>query len=260
MTDFTCSNFKELMFDYIDGELNEEEVDKFENHIKNCGGDCGEEFREIEKMMSSVRDSRYVIDGELYAALVPKIEAESKKIKMDNMLRNIRRYGSVGIAAIVMIVILVYFAPLSDIVNDDSTLSDSMEIAGAAEDVQIAPNSQETVIYTELEIAVAVPRAYTIPAEEAAEPSEMLEYLNNYAPDYINDTETLYISYNEVNVPDDVIVDEVIAQSECSVYVISKLSNDTFDIDEVTEYTTVYDTSENGKTYLVIIAFNSNET
>ena len=264
MTDFTCSDFKELIFDYIDGELNAEEVDKFENHMKNCTGDCDEEFQKVEKMMNSVRDSRYVIDGKLYAALVPQIEIESKKIRMDNMLRNIRRYGSVGIAAMIMIVVLVYFTPISDIVNKSSLSDSGMDIA-IAEDAEIAANVKDTVVYAEIDISptggMAVPGALiALPPVEPAEPSEMIDYLNAYVPDYVTETEVLYISHNEVNLPEGVIAEKFITNPECSVYVINRFSNADFNISEATDYDTLYDTSESGKAYIVIIAFNSDET
>jgi hypothetical protein len=262
MTDFTCGNFKELIFDYIDGELNAEDTDKFENHMKNCSGDCNEEFRRIQNMMSSVKESRYTIKGELYAALVPHIETESRNIKVNNVFRNARKFGSIGIAAMIMLVMLVYFMPISDIVNNSMSKSNQVA-AEIAEDIQTESGEIEVIDYSDAPkaSAVAVPGlfAMTSPEAELAHPSVMVDYLNAYAPSYADETEKLYISYNEVSLPEGVIADEVITQPECSVYVINLLSNSMFDMSEVTDYDTVYDTSETGKMYLVIIAFDSDE-
>ena len=259
MIDFTCDQFKELMFDYIDGELGSDDAAQFENHLKNCGGDCNcsEEFEKLKKMMDSIKASRYVTGNELYAALVPQIEIESKKIRKNNLLRNIRNYGSVAVAAVVMIVMLVYFMPTADIVYNNST---SMMDTAATEvyDEAMPEEAYGDSNKASAEAAPQIAAAFALPVPPPVADFEMIEYLNKYAPEYVDTTESLYISYDEVNLPDGIITAEIIGKAEYSVYIIDRLSNIAFDVSDVTEFSTVYNVTLPDKPYLVIISFNSN--
>ena len=260
MIEFTCDQFKELMFDYIDGELNSNDALQFENHLKNCNCDCNEEFNKLKKMMDSIKASRYVTGNELYAALVPQIEVESKKIRKNNLLRNIRNYGSVAVAAVVMIVMLVYFMPTADIVYNNSTAMDS---AAAAPEVYIDEAVPEEV-HDVKAVAEVAPQsaAFALPGPPPAADGDfkMIEYLNKYAPEYINTAESLYISYEEVNLPEGIVTAEIIGKSEYSVYVIDRFSNFAFDVGDATEFSAVYNVSIPDRPYLVIISFNSDNT
>jgi Predicted transmembrane transcriptional regulator (anti-sigma factor) len=271
MIDFTCDQFKELMFDYIDGELSSDEALQFENHLKNCGGDCSNEFEKLKKMMDSIKASRYVTGNELYAALVPQIEIESKSIRHNNMLRNIRMYGSVAVAAVIMIVMLVYFMPMADIMQEstaqNSKIADEIQVeeyaiaAEIAEEIKMAKDAgkiSDRVCYDEEAEMAPSATPFALPGEAVpAGEAEMSKYLKQYAPEYIDTAESLYISYDDVNLPDGIVTVEVIGKAEYSVYVINRFSNVAFDVGDATEFAHVYNVAVPDKPYLIIISFNS---
>lgn len=48
-----CTEFSELLFSYIEGELNDSQRKLFEEHIKTCSS-CEKEFRAYQKMMNDI--------------------------------------------------------------------------------------------------------------------------------------------------------------------------------------------------------------
>lgn len=259
MNDFTCDQFNELIFGYIDDDLNAEDKVKFENHLTTCAK-CNEEFQKTTNLFSSIKNSRYAINNKLYASLLPQITVESKQMRSNNILKKIRIYGSAAVAAVIMIVILTYFMPMMNIVQDttanDMQISETYSMAGSDEEAVAEENipevakAQKYVAYD-----VAPSQAYALDTTD----DTMSEYLNTYAPDYINKTSTLYITYDDVMLTSQIIPTEVIDNTDYSVYVIDIASNSAFNIEEVTNCDEVYNNAEANERYAIILSFNSIE-
>lgn len=268
MNDFTCDQFKELMFDYIDDLLDNDKKLKFEDHIKNCIN-CSEEYQKAKKLLESIKESKFVIGNELYTALIPQIVVESKQKKKNNLFKKIRIYGSAAVAAVVMIIMVAYFLPISNIVNDvtpQAQDNSAGEFGAGKLEEQLYGNDDiyyEDIVVEECEEDIAETaevRLYSVTTAQSED--VMSQYLNTYVPDYADSTDTLYICYDAVELPEEVVTAEVVTDDEYSAYVIDRFSNIAFDVTEVTNIAAVYNDStdtDNVKQYVIIISFSSTE-
>lgn len=243
MMEFTCDRFQELMFDYIDDNLNKEDKANFEKHVNECA-ECDIELNKAKAMLETIKESRYVTNGELYVSLVPLIKTESKRIRLSDIRKKIYRYGVVAVAAVFIFVVLIHSIPKTDLVSDNSTgtVAESYE-ADLAMDEAVP---EEKMIQRSL---------FSMQSEE----DSMLYYLNTYAPEYADTTQALYVYNEEVELPEQVVTSEVEETPQYTIYVINKFANSGFEInDNATVYNTQADDYE--KPYIIIISFNSNDT
>lgn len=243
MTEFTCNQFQELIFDYIDDILNTEDKVNFEKHVNDCA-ECGIELNKTKAMLESIKDSRYVTNGELYVSLMPLIKTESKRMKLSDIYKKIYRYGAVAVAAVFIVMILIHNIPATDLVNEKSA-ENIVETYGADLAMDEAVPENEMIQRS----------LFSIENEE----DSMLYYLNTYAPEYADTAKTLYVYNEEVEIPEQIITSEVEETPQYTLYVINIFANREFKINNnATVYNRQADDSE--KPYIVIISFNSNDT
>jgi len=240
MTDFTCEPancgiMNDIMFDYIDGELNESDKEKFDEHLLTCEL-CRKEFESRKNLILNISDARYNLESSLSAALVPQI----KQIKRQNFLKT---FGTITAAAAVFVLVtLAYFNPFVNKVTNDMALNETLQMNF---DIMAYGAIEEAAV----EIEIAEARSYNSPAPEVSIVSPMFEYLSLYAPEYVDTTSVLYICYTNIEFPKEVVVVTVKIEPNYTANIVRN-TNFEFNIEAAEVYT---DSVE--KPYIVIIEF-----
>lgn len=252
MNDFTCNQFIDLIFSYIDNELSTDEKLNIEEHMEKCP-ECKAEYQKAKNLLETIKESRYTADNRLYTTLVPRL----KQMRQRSILNKIRMYGSVAVAAVIILVTIVYVMPMTKSnITDNSLVFDAemneMQLAETEQEIAIEETGQKIVAGEIMPSRVALYSDST-----SSSRLTMTDYLNAYAPDYVDDTEALYVSYDDVSLPEEIVTDKVVSDIKYSIYVIDRFANTAFDIGEVTEYSTVYYSDNNTLRYVIILKFNS---
>jgi len=95
MLDNRCENISEKLFDYIDGELTEDEVKSIEAHIGSCP-ECRAELGRCREVLRLLKASEYTPDKDLLDSVLKK-----NVKKRFSMLR----FGTVAAAAAIAVVV-----------------------------------------------------------------------------------------------------------------------------------------------------------
>jgi len=228
------------MFDYIDGELNESDKEKFDEHLLTCEP-CRKEFESRKNLILNISDARYNLESSLSAALVPQI----KQIKRQNFLKT---FGTITAAAAVFVLVtLAYFNPFVNKITNDMSLNETMQM-----NFEMAYGIIEDEISIEIaEAPMLAPEGVypsTAPTSRSSE-TTMVEYLSLYAPEYVDTTSVLYICYTNIEFPEEVVVVTVKIETN---YTANILRNTNFELK--IEAAEVY-TDSVEKPYIVIIEF-----
>lgn len=252
MNDFTCNQFIDLIFNYIDNELSTDEKLKMEEHMEKCS-ECKIEYQKAKNLLETIKESRYTTDNRLYTTLVPQLNQMKKR----SILNKIRVYGSVAVAAMITIVMLIYVMPVMNPKISNNSLAFDAEM----NEMQLEEAKEEIIIEETREKSAAgeiMPSQIALYSDriKSAELT-MTDYLNTYAPDYVDNTEALYVSYDDVDLPGEIVTDKVVSDIKYSIYVIDRFANVAFDVGEATEYSTVYYSDNNTLRYVIILKFNS---
>lgn len=101
-----CEQIRELLFDYIDGELDESTAKAIREHLEGCD-ECKKEYEEMLGMSEAIKESAVAAPDELHAHIMSGISAEKKHIKRARLMRNITAIG--GCAAALVIVVTAAF-------------------------------------------------------------------------------------------------------------------------------------------------------
>lgn len=112
-----CSRYKEMIFDFIDGELTDAQSDEFKKHINECES-CRAEYLLRRKTIKLIADSAYMPERSLAAAVIGNITRIKK-----NKLRFLR--GSTIAACIVAVIIISNFAFMDMLQKNKTGMTDS---------------------------------------------------------------------------------------------------------------------------------------
>lgn len=96
-----CDKYRDMMSDFIDGELPKLKLDDFNNHLSGCLS-CQNELEKLKKTIKIIHDSAYIPKKKLRESIITEIKQIKKK-------KSRFRYGSAIAACITAIVILTNF-------------------------------------------------------------------------------------------------------------------------------------------------------
>ena len=150
-----CERIRELLFDYIDGELDENTADAVRAHLDGCDK-CKKEYREMLGMSEAIRESTVKAPAELHSHIMSGISAEKKRVKRARLMRNLTAIG--GCAAAFVIIVNVLFNMIDgqkDNAPEKNDPSDAPSISLKADNIFASAGSlesggdEETVVLSE---------------------------------------------------------------------------------------------------------------
>jgi len=104
----SCERIQQLLFDYVDGELSEDDKQLVEKHTAECEK-CRRELEIRRELISLIRDSAYTPKHDLAAAFLgSQALLEKPKKRRININRLVRYAGAAAAAVLVVTVIAVY--------------------------------------------------------------------------------------------------------------------------------------------------------
>ena len=101
-----CDTACDMMFDYIDGTLSEEDVSLLERHIGECEA-CKKELDERREMLALVKLSRYNPPSQLKSVVMEKVEKAPNKATILGAHRRFLPWAGTVAAACAAVVILI---------------------------------------------------------------------------------------------------------------------------------------------------------
>ena len=101
-----CEKIRELLFDYVDGELDESAAEEICEHLEGCD-ECKKEYEEMLGMSEAIKESSVSAPTELHARIMLGVTAEKKRVRRARLMRNITAIG--GCAAALVIVVTAAF-------------------------------------------------------------------------------------------------------------------------------------------------------
>ncbi len=102
----SCDDIRELIFDYIDGELDASEAALLEMHIADCEA-CAKELEERKELLSLVKSSSSEVPSELYGRVMAEVVKTPQNAKILKPKMRIKPWMSTAVAACAAIVIIV---------------------------------------------------------------------------------------------------------------------------------------------------------
>lgn len=103
-----CSDVRDLFSDYIENQLNEEDLIIFEKHMEQCSK-CRDEFYKFEKMIIRLKSIKDIDPPkDLSSKIMNKIISEENK-KLNAKIINFRKFSSIAAAFIIIIFGGVYY-------------------------------------------------------------------------------------------------------------------------------------------------------
>lgn len=117
MKDISCARAKELMSDYVDGLLDEQDQEAFQAHIAECPA-CSEELAQLSFLVGSLRAIPQVpvpgrFETQMHIALQQEIETEKQDVKPAGRVSR-KRWRAMSAAAAVLLVGVLSFAMFED--------------------------------------------------------------------------------------------------------------------------------------------------
>ena len=120
----SCGEARELMFDYLDGELPARERERLDRHLDECA-DCKREFDERRKLLDTIRKIELDAPSELYPNVMRLVDLTPQDKKSPFSLR--RRFipiGTIAAACAVFAFVLLNRNMLDNLKNTDSSVYD----------------------------------------------------------------------------------------------------------------------------------------
>lgn len=102
----SCDYIRELMFDYIDGELDASNAALVEAHVASCDK-CAKELEERKELLSLVKGASAKVPSELYGRVMAEVENTPQNAKILRPKFRIKPWMSTAVAACAVIMILV---------------------------------------------------------------------------------------------------------------------------------------------------------
>lgn len=121
-----CERICELLYDYVNGELDGATAREVEEHIANCES-CKKEYELLLGMSEAISDAAYVPPTELHEVIMSGIAAEKKRIRRSRLIKNLTAIGAS--AAAFVIVVNAIFGALDRAMDKGQNAPDSDESA-----------------------------------------------------------------------------------------------------------------------------------
>ncbi len=103
-----CEKNRDLFSDYIENQLDKNELKIFEKHMEECD-DCRNEFYKLEKMILKIKQIKDLEPPkELKSKIVTKVIAEENK-RLNAKILNFRKYSSLAATFILVFVGFVFY-------------------------------------------------------------------------------------------------------------------------------------------------------
>lgn len=126
-----CKKFRDLFSDYIDHQLNKEELKIFEKHMEECT-ECRNEFYKFEKMLLKLKQIKdFEPPKVLKSKIMTSVMSEENK-RLNAKILNFRKYSSVAATFIIAFIgFAIYQAftlnKISEENNHKSLINDSIK-------------------------------------------------------------------------------------------------------------------------------------
>lgn len=132
-----CEKIRDLFSEYIEHQLEEEDIALFEKHMEKCQ-QCRNEFYKFEKMIIRLKAIKDIEPPkELKDKIMKKVVSEENK-KLNAKIINFRKHASVAAAVLILIVGIIYYqnslikSPDLNVHNTDNEMVDNHEGANKA--------------------------------------------------------------------------------------------------------------------------------
>lgn len=162
----TCEKARELMFDYIDGELKEGDRLRLEAHLEGCEA-CRDELSERSEMLTLISSCSDAPPQSLKLGVMEKIENIPQETRAQHLRHRLIPAGALTVAAAAVMILVVgkgfiFGGAVNDVAMDDEKqLSivadkyDSPEVAydradgvGKVDDNEACDIAEEDMVYT----------------------------------------------------------------------------------------------------------------
>ena len=98
----TCDRARELMYEYVNGELNKYVAAEIKEHIESCE-DCKKEYELLLGISEAINDAAYEAPAELHETIMSGIAAEKKRIRRAKLIKNLTAIGASAAAFIIIV-------------------------------------------------------------------------------------------------------------------------------------------------------------
>lgn len=97
-----CEKIRELLFDYIDGELDSATEKAIREHLDECA-ECKKEYEMMLGMSEAIKESYAYAPSELHSVIMSGLEAEKKRVRRARLIRNLTAVGGCAAAFLITI-------------------------------------------------------------------------------------------------------------------------------------------------------------
>lgn len=120
-----CEKIRELLFEYVNGELDATSAKEVEEHIAECES-CKNEYELLLGMSEAINEAAYEAPSELHGVIMSGIAAEKKRMRRARLIKNLTAIGAS--AAAFVIVINVIFGNLDRAMDKGQNTPDQDEM------------------------------------------------------------------------------------------------------------------------------------
>lgn len=113
-----CERVKEILFEYINNELDDVNVRMIREHLMACE-ECRKEYELLLGMSEAIKESRYGAPEELHGRVMSTVKTEKIRKKREKMIKKIACVAA-SAAAFVIVVNIVFKLPVFDGSKNDA--------------------------------------------------------------------------------------------------------------------------------------------
>ena len=104
-----CERVKELLFEYIEKELDERDAKMVSEHLMSCE-ECRKEYEMMLGMSEAIKESRYEAPDELHSRVMTAVRSDKTRKKREKIIRRLG-YVAASAAAFVIAVNVILHQP-----------------------------------------------------------------------------------------------------------------------------------------------------
>lgn len=132
----SCDEARELMFGYIEGELDQREASRLAAHLIDCP-ECREELESCRKLLDTLAKTEYPVPDRLHSSVMALVGStpQEKPSPMKRIFGGTGRLaagiGTIAAACAVITLVIVgrgYFLPHTDLASDERDLAAGAEL------------------------------------------------------------------------------------------------------------------------------------